>query len=248
MRDEFTGIELRITRLAQSIAYPSTPPIAASVRARVSETAVAPPPPLRMRSLAGVGLAALVVALAMTVAFVAPARDAAAGLFDRINIFQAAEIPSDLTTDIRGEHISFEEAQRRVGWRIVQPTDPDGSTLNPEEVLYQQFSSGGPRGVVSFYLPDGSAPFALFQTDAGLGKGLGSGATSEPVSGLGDGRAYWLQGLRIVQLYDSAGNLIRESQRQTKANTLVWMQNSLVYRIEGELSQEEALRLARSLK
>ena len=60
-------------------------------------------------------------------------------------------------------------------------------------------------------------------------------------------RTGW-RGLRIVQSYDAEGNFIRESQRQTETNTLVWIQNDLVFRLEGDLSQDEALRMARSVK
>jgi hypothetical protein len=81
-----------------------------------------------------------------------------------------------------------------------------------------------------------------------VGKGLSVGATAEPVAGLGDGEAFWLEGLRIVQLYDAEGNFLQESQRRTESNTLVWMQDGLVLRLEGELTREEAIEIARSFR
>jgi hypothetical protein len=97
-----------------------------------------------------------------------------------------------------------------------------------------------------FFDPSDTAPYVLFQTNAYAGKGLGPGAEARPVSGLGQG-AYWLEGLRVVQLYDSDGNFIREGQRRTDDNTLIWNRDEFVYRIEGDLSEAEAIEIATSL-
>jgi hypothetical protein len=52
----------------------------------------------------------------------------------------------------------------------------------------------------------------LFASNAPIGKGiyLGSGATAEAVSGVGD-EAYWLQGQRIVQSYNPYAPRFRDT-------------------------------------
>jgi len=247
MRDDLTGLGLDLTRLGSAIAYPPTPELAARVRARITRTRVTAPAKPGTWSLAGTALAAIVVLLAVIVGIAAPARDAVADLFDRIDIFTTDEVPENLPTDTRQE-ISLKEVEQRLGWRIPLPTSPDGSIMAPTKVLYQGFPPTRARAVALSFTTGGGVPYVILATDAGLGKGLGPGASAEPVPGLGAGEAYWLEGLRIVQIYDTDGNFIRESQRRTESNTLAWIQNDLVFRLEGDLSRNDALEIARSMK
>jgi hypothetical protein len=247
MRDDAADLELSIRRLAAAVSYPRTPDLAAGVRARISARAAPTTARPGTWSLAGAALAAVVVATAALVGIVSPAREAMADLFDRISIFEAEDVPEDLPTDIRGEEVTIEEAERRMQRRIHLPDASDGSTMSPQKVLYQELGTGEARGVASFFEPDHGAPFVLMQFDADLAKGLGFGAQATPVDDLGDGEAWWLEGLRIVQIYDESGRLIREAQRQTDTNTLVWTEEGLVFRLEGDLSQEEAIQIAQSV-
>ncbi len=80
-----------------------------------------------------------------------------------------------------------------------------------------------------------------------MGKGIVEPSQAQPVSGLGS-EAYWLTGLRIVQYYDLNGSVIQESVRATDVNTLLWDEEGRVFRIEGDLSQDEAKKIAQSLK
>ena len=153
------------------MAYPATPELAAAFE-RVSQpdpgTPVRPP----TWSLVGTAVAAAIVAMAVIVGVLAPAQEAVADLFDRINIFQAEEIPSDLPTDIRGEQTTLEEASRRLGRPLALPAEADGSEMAPSKVLYQQFAPGGPQGVVLFFeSEDAGAPFVLFEIDGGARQG-----------------------------------------------------------------------------
>jgi len=247
MREDLATIEQELTRLGQAMAYPPTPELAARVRARITQGVMAPAKPGAW-GLAGTAVAGLVVLAAVIVGIAAPAREAVADLFDRIDIFTTDEVPESLTADFRGETVSLDEAQQRLGRPILLPAGPDGSLLVPSAVIYQDYRPARARAVALFFETDDGIPFVVVETDAALGKGLGPGASAQPVAGVGDGEAYWLEGLRIVELYDADGNFIQESQRRTGANTLVWIQDDLVLRLEGDLSQDEALHIARSMR
>jgi len=248
-REEIDRLEYDVQLLSQAMAFPTTPSLAARVRSRIeAERGV----PTRAGSwqLALTAAAAMLVGVAFLAGVVAPARDAVADLFDSINIFETDELPSDLTRDITGTPISLEAAEATLGRPIRLPTYPE--ELTPERVLLQDF--GQVKAAVLFFEhPDGTR-FALFETNAGVGKGLpavGKGiadeAQAEPVSGLGS-EAYWLTGLRIVQYYDLKGSVIQDSVRATDVNTLLWGEDGYVFRIEGDLTQEEAIKIAKSLR
>ena len=109
------------------------------------------------------------------------------------------------------------------------------------------------KAAVLFYKDDNGVSYALFETNTPAGKGLaiGKGVTepgqAQPVTGLG-GEAYWLTGLRIVQYYDVDGAVLQDSVRATDVNTLLWNEGGRVFRIEGDLTQEEAIAIANSLR
>ena len=245
MRNDVGALERDLDLLGGAISYPATPRLAAAVHARLA--APARPDPAPAWGLAGAAVAAAIVFLAVVAGTIAPARDALADLFDRINIFEVDEAPEGLPTDILGEPVTLEAAERRFGRPLALPTYPDDAESSLTRVLYQEFPPADLQSVALFFEPADGRGFVLFQTNAQAGKGLGPGAEATPVDGLGP-EAYWLEGLRIVQFYDAAGNFLRESQRQTDVNTLLWVgDDGYVHRLESDLSQEEAVRIAQSL-
>jgi hypothetical protein len=245
MQGEMERLENDIALLGRALIFPETPSLAARVRSRIErESAIRAPAP--SWQLALTGLAAAAVALAFVAAVIAPARDAVADIFDRINIFETEEVPRDLTRDITGTELSFEEVQAAVGFPLLLP-----GGASPDRVLLQDF--GQVKAAVLFYRHDNGAHYALFETNSQVGKGLaiGKGVTdpgqAQPVSGLG-GEAYWLIGLRIVQYYDVDGAVIQASVRATDVNTLLWAHEGRVFRIEGDLTEGDAIAIAGSLR
>ncbi len=249
MQEEMDRLEHDIGLLSRALVFPQTPSLAGRVRARIErQSSVRSPAPSWQLALTAVAAAA--VALAFVAGVLAPARDAVADLFDRINIFETDEVPEGLTRDIAGTPLTLEEAEAALGFPIRLPTAPE--QIEPERVLLQDF---GPVKAAALFFrhPDGT-PFALFETNAQVGKGLpavGKGVTeqsqAQPVFGVGN-EAYWLTGLRIVQYYGLDGSVIQQSVRATDVNTLLWDQDGRVFRIEGNLSQEKAVEIAKSLK
>lgn len=245
MQGEMERLENDIALLGRALVFPETPSLAARVRSRIERKSTARTAASSWQ-LALTGIAAAAVALAFVAGVFAPARNAVADIFDRINIFETEDVPQDLTRVIRGSPSALEEAQAAIGSPLLLP---DGAS--PDRVLLQDF--GQVKAAVLFYRHESGASYALFETNSHVGKGLaiGKGVTdpgqAQPVSGLG-GEAHWLTGLRIVQYYEVDGAVIQGSVRATDVNTLLWAHDGRVFRIEGDLSQEGAIGIANSLR
>jgi hypothetical protein len=121
----------------------------------------------------------------------------------------------------------------------------------PDRALLQDF--GQVKAAVLFYRHDDGTPYALFETNTPVAKGLSIGkgvleeGQAQPVDDLGS-EAYWLTGLRLVQYYDLDGAVLQDSVRATDVNTLLWNEGGRVFRIEGDLTQEEAITISNSLR
>jgi Domain of unknown function (DUF4367) len=245
MQGEMERLENDIARLGRALVFPETPSLTAGVLSRIERGRAARATGHSWR-LALTAAATAVVATAFITGVFSPARNAVADLFDRINIFETNEVPKDLTRDIAGTPLSFDEVQTTVGIPLLLP---DGA--RPERALLQDF--GQVKVAVLFYKHDGRVPYALFETTAQVGKGVavGKGITApgqaEPVDGVGD-EAFWMTGLRIVQYHDVNGAVLQDSVRATDVNTLLWNEDARVFRIEGDLTQEEAIAIAKSLR
>jgi len=239
-------METELMALAGALPYPATPDLAAGFWRRLQTRRETRAPASRW-SLAGVALAAVIVTVAVIVGTVAPARDAAAHLFDRINIFRVDEDAfAGIARDVEGEDVTLTEAQVRMGHAIALPTYPIGIENSITRVVYRDFPPTPLMLVAVFYEPRDGTPFVLFATNGSGGKGLAPGATAEQVEEMPE--AYWLEGLRIVSVHDEVAGRVLESQRVTEANTLVWVHDGYVYRIEGELDRDEAIKIARSVR
>ena len=249
MQEQIDRLERDITLLSRAMAFPETPSLASRARSRIeAERRLVAPAPSWQLALTAVAAAA--VALAFLVGVVSPARDAIADFFHRINIFEMAEVPSDVTREISGTEVTLDEAEKLLGMPLFLPSQAE--TTGPDRVLIQDFHTV--KAAVLFYRDSDGTPYAVFETNAQVGKGIpiaGKGVLSssqvQSVRGLGE-EAYWLTGLRIVQYYDPSGAVIRDSVRATEANTLLWSANGRVFRIEGNITQERALAISRSLR
>jgi hypothetical protein len=248
MTDELERLERDLERLGRAVVWPPIPPLAAAVRQRLEKDARGTPPrpgwawPSGRRAAAGLAAVAAVV-LALVFGAWSPGREAVADLFDRLRIFETAESPEGLPWEIVGTPVAETEAEAALGFALKRPAYPAGLELR--RTLLQDFE--GVKAAVLFYEQPSGPSFALFETTATVAKGLPFGAEAEPVSGLGS-EAYWLEGLRIVQYLDERDDLVQESRRATDANTLLWDEGGRVFRLEGDLPQEEAVRIALSLR
>jgi hypothetical protein len=239
-------METELLALAGALPYPATPDLAAGFWRRLQTQRKTRAPASRW-SLAGVAVAAAVVAMAVIAGTVAPIRDVAADLFNRINIFRVDEDAFEgITRDVEGDDVTLTEAQVRMGHAIALPTYPTGIENSINRVVYRDFPPTPLKLVAVFYEPQDGTPFVLFATNGSGGKGLAPGATAEQVEEIPE--AFWLEGLRIVSVHDEVAGRVLESQRVTEANTLIWVHGGYVYRIEGELGRDEAIKIAQSVR
>ena len=142
---------------------------------------------------------------------------------------------------------TLDEAELALGRRIAQPTYPPGLTL--ERVLHQDFEPV--QAAALYYEKLDGEQFVLFAVNGLVSKGLPIGSDlsdAEEVEWPGVEEAYWLTGPRRVEYRDPDGNVVEGSARQTGENTLLWQHDNLVYRLEGPLDKDEAIRIAQSLE
>jgi hypothetical protein len=102
-------------------------------------------------------------------------------------------------------------------------------------------------GIVATPVAAGRAVLTEFRADIGLTKKFVGPATRvEPVTVNGrDG--LWLEGApHVVMSFDSKG-LGRERVVRLAGNVLVWPRGSLTLRLEGPLTRDQALRLAKTV-
>ena len=148
------------------------------------------------------------------------------------------------------------EARRRVDFPVLVPQT--GGLEQPDAVFVSEVVPPGGRVDLVWRARPG-LPASGF-TDAGLLITEFQGQTTpefiKKVAVAGqveflevDGEpAYWFSGEPHFFTYlDRAGNF-REEQTRLAGNTLIWQRGELTLRLEGEISKEEALRIAESMR
>jgi hypothetical protein len=269
-------LDRALTDLAASLEFPPTPDLAAAVSARLDEApATRPRPrprprprrwswPAGWRRLAVAGLAAVLLAAAVLVASPGTREAVARRLGLRgIGVELGGPPPPTVTTapgarlDLGlGERVTLEEARRRVGFPVLVPGA--GGLERPDAVFVSEADPAGGRVDLVWGARPG-LPASAF-TDAGL---LITQFQGEPtpefikkVAGaglvefveVGGEPGYWFSGEPHFFTYrDAAGNF-REEQTRLAGNTLIWQRGALTLRLEGELSKEEAIRIAESMR
>jgi hypothetical protein len=267
-------LDRALTDLAASLEFPPTPDLAAAVSARLGEApATRPRPrprrwswswPVGWRRLAVAGLAAVLLAAVVLVASPGTREAVARRLGLRgIGVELGGPPPPTVTTvpgarlDLGlGERVGLEEARRRVGFPVLVPGA--GGLERPDATFVSEADPAGGRVDLVWGARPG-LPASAF-TDAGL---LITQFQGEPtpefikkVAGaglvefveVGGEPGYWFSGEPHFFTYrDAAGNF-REEQTRLAGNTLIWQRGALTLRLEGELSKEEAIRIAESMR
>ncbi|MFG2049015.1 hypothetical protein ACGFIW_16495 [Micromonospora sp. NPDC048935] len=232
-------LERELRDLSAWLDTPEPPDVRARVRVRLHR------PVRRWRPFAAAALAALVVAvLPPTRAAVA---DAVTGLlrFAGVSIATspATTLPSGAAPPLPGQHAAgLEEAQRAVRFPIRLPA----KLGPPERVLVADPDATGTCRVATLLYDGGALRVDAF--DGRLNLSFHKEVTppgAEWVEVNGD-FAVWVDGPHILSYVDRAGNVRQESARLA-ASTLIWQDADVSYRIEGALTQAEAIEIARSL-
>lgn len=260
-------LEHALVDLGARVAYPPTPPLAASVRARLladARPALQLQPvwaPIRgLRRALSLALLALAL-LAGTVLALSPGtRTAMAhwlGLHGIVFYFVPAErVPAPVGTHLGlGRRLTLAAAQARVPYPILKPTMRGLST--PDEVYVRRLPPGGDQ-VALVYRAHRGLPRA---NTTGVGLLLTEFPGSSPTAGkfldsrtrvyfvtVNGERGEWVTGKAHLFGYVNAkGDFDKESIRLA-GNVLLWERHGLVLRLESALPEAAALRIAASVR
>jgi hypothetical protein len=261
-------LERVLLDLGARLDYPPMPALAVQVRNRL-EREIAPPPvwevlrpyrPLR-RSLAFAVLGLLLVAGAATAA-----RFAVRGVEIRFRptpptVAPSPSLPTDESPDLGrllslGERVTLSEARRSVSFPVRLPTS---ARVGPPDEVYVDDDPVGGR-VTAVYRPRPGLPRATttnvgllvtqfrggFDTDF-IVKEAGPGTRVEKVS-VGGAPGFWVEGEPHTLVYvDENGSDFPDSVRLA-GNTLLWERSGITFRLEAEISKQQAIGIAASFR
>jgi hypothetical protein len=265
-------LEGALADLATALEFPPTPDLAAAVAARLDE-APAPAPARTRRRLAGLsgwrrlavaGLAAVLLAAAVLVASPGTREAVARRLGLRgVEVELGGPPPPTVTTrpgerlDLGlGERVTLEEARRRVGFPVLVPSA--AGFRQPAAVYVNASEPAGGRVDLVYRARPGLAasPF----TDAGLlvtefrGRPTPDFIKKTAILGqvdevtVGGEPGYWFSGEPHFFTYQDARGNVRDEQTRLAGNTLIWQRGDLTLRLEGQISRQEALAIAESMR
>jgi len=225
-------LERELRGLGESIAFPPTPDLAASVRARLPERV----PTLRPRRLV---LVAAVLGAAVVAGLAIPqARSAILRVFGigAVHIEYVDKLPAvepHAALDL-GPEISVEDAPFRL---LESPLlgEPDGVYASGDVVTQLYGSPDRVRLLVT------QIRGHTLRSDV-VKKVVGTTTNTDLVSIAGlSGQALWIEGApHILSLPNAPERLA--------ANTLIWTQGNLTLRLEGAESLDEAVEIAQSFR
>jgi hypothetical protein len=235
-------LELALTQIGRELDYPETPDLTGAVRRHLAEGR-------RMRSWRRpllIALAAILVAVGAVMAVPQARSEVLDWLgIGAVTIRHVEGLPeAELATgDLGvGERVSLAEARERVTFPVRVPTLPGYEDPN----VY--YAEPLPTGQVSFVYGSLDKPQLLITQVAALGaleKLVHTATRIERVS-TPDAQGVWIEGERHVLFYPGAD---REEPFRLVGNTLVLERSDgVTVRIEADISKEEALRIARSMR
>ena len=208
--------------------------------------------------------AAVLVAATFLVAY-APTRNAVAGWLNLHTGFTRTEnppTPSARPSGPLGQRLdlglktTLAGAQQQVAWHIVVPT-----ALGAPDEVYVKLPPTGPSGgeVTLVYAARPGIPVSgitgvsVLVTEARgrtneqfFQKTLGPGVTIEPAVVAGHS-GYWISGQpHGVVFVDASGSPYYDTLRLA-TNTLIFDDGGTIIRVEGDMTQEQAIQIGRSL-
>lgn len=245
--DELLAAELR--ELGRRLDVPEAPDLRVAVRARLTTQPAAVRDRAAIRGRGRRWLVALVAAVVCGAVAVTPARatvvDAVGGLlrFAGIEVRPQPEptaLPATPSPLPLLRHIGLDEARRLARFPVRVP-----ARLGvPEQVTVADPAPDGAPRVVSLSFRDGAVRLDQFdgQLDPAFTKQAGGAEWVEV-----DGRsALWFPGPHPVTYQDRTG-MERVETARLSGPTLVWMDDTVTFRLEGVSSRDEAVEIAASL-
>jgi hypothetical protein len=229
-------LERRLQELGGEIAYPATPRFDLGFDRRPARAS-------RLRPLA-LGFAVLLAVLAGVLALSPGARSAFLEIF---HIRGATVERVETLPDVRaqridfGERVSRDEAERRVGFELLDVGDkPDAIFVRPD-------------GLASVVYGDPAQPrLVLSQARGAIYEGFikktgGSGTTVLEVTVDGE-PGLFVDGDEHFVMFRDENGAISDEQTYLAGTVLLWNRGDLLLRLEGDLTRDEALELAESVE
>lgn len=227
--------ETQVETMARQIKFPPTPDIAEAVHARITAPRRATARPRMLK------VAALILLLMTAAVLVVPGWRAQALdwlQIGAIRLVKENEVPAATVTtvasilDLPG-HTTLENARSTVDFPIRLPAD----LREPDAVFVQHVPDAV---VVLVWLEPDAAPLSLHQISSAnrVIKKYAEMAEATEVNGE---LAMWLTEPHLVDYLPGDSMLIR---RHVDSNVLLWEENAITYRLEGELTLEDALSIA----
>ena len=228
-------LELRLTALRDEVAWPDTPTFELSFETRRARR-------LPVRPLV-LGFAILLAVLAGVLAFSPGARSAFLEIFhlrgatvERVERLPEVEVQ---TVDF-GEKVSRDEAERQVGFELVDVGEPDSVFVREGRMASLVYGSvEKPRLVLS----------ELRGTvwDGFIKKAGSTGTRIEQVTVDGE-RGLFINGDEHFVMFLGPDSQITDEPTFLAGTVLLWNRGDLLLRLEGDMTRGEALELARSVK
>jgi len=226
-----SDLERRLQELGREIAYPATPSFDLRFERRRAGAG-------RLRPLA-LGFAILLAVLAGVLAFSPGARSAFLEIFrlkgatvERVDRLPEVEVQ---TIDF-GEQVTREEAERRVGFELVDLGQPDAVFVRGGMASLVYGSVEKPRLVLS------QLRGAVWEQ---MIKKVGSrGTRIDQVRVDGEPGLFISGDEHFVMFIDEHGSITDEATFLA-GNVLLWNRGPLLLRLEGDLTRADALELAR---
>jgi hypothetical protein len=235
-------LELQLTRLGRELDFPADRDVTGAVMRRLAEPAGRR---LWSRRALVVALAALVVAVAAVMA-VPPARSA---ILDWLGIGSAEirivdELPEVETVRLEpGQRVSLAHAHELEPGLLDPHLDGLGK---PDAVFVQDLQPGTP---VTYVWGELDRPRLLLTQVRGrfhfekLVHGGDNGVVLTDVNGA---EAAWIKGEHV--LYYESGRTGGTLPSRLAKSTLVWSRGPVTMRLEGDMTREEAERIARTVR
>ena len=227
-------LELRLTALRDEVAWPDTPAFELSFDAGRARR-------LPVRPLV-LGFAVLLAVLAGVLALSPGARSAFLEIFHiRGATVELVETLPDVEAQRVdfGEQVGREEAERRAGFRLLDlGSEPDAIFVRPDGLASVVYGDPArPRVVLS------QARGGIF--DGFVKKSGSRGTRVEEVTVRGE-RGLFVDGAdHFVMFLDENGS-ISDEETYLAGTVLLWNRGPLLLRLEGDLTLDEALALAKA--
>jgi hypothetical protein len=247
-------LEARLRELGADVAWPPTPDLEAAVMARL---APAPAARRRRRGLVTALVAALLlVPAAGAVAFPGARHDVLRWLgLEHVRVERVPTPPPpsarpELEDDL-GELITSSETATRAGFTPLAPAalgEPDRMRETGQRIsLLYAPRSGLPK------LPRVDAGLIVTEARGSIDDGylrkmlFGTGTQAYRVR-VGGRPGVFVSGGSHGYIYEAPGGNVEEDRPLLTGPTLLWEQDGLVLRLEGQVDRATALRLARSMR